>query len=836
MGTTTDSLVTPSISPAVEPALVVAFGSTSNKRRVLNKASTLIGRNRCCDIRVESPEISGLHCLVSRHSSGLTLRDCDSKSGVIVNGQVARECELKDGDQIQLGPFSFVVSIPAGAFGSELPALSGGVKEELERKESQEKCLQNHIASVEAERDRIASQLQDMRAELHRSMGKVQELDEAYSEIDRLRTEISDREKLSAELGDALCSLDQYRKSAEIRNGRMADELEALRATIVDRDSLMNTPVDSTRTDHMQEWQNLRTEVDRLQEAVQEYRQQIDQLTQANEALQQSSTTEVERLRLESDRFRREVGEYQAELARLSEENDGLRTAAVELAGETEGQEDGDEARQLRLEIDRLAGEVNQAHSQVEQLTRENQALQALAKDYQTRAEWIEEELEKISSDRQKSRAELEALRFATDVATKESTDLREQSRQLESELATLRTEHVTLTQTQAHDLGGSRKRIEALQGELAQVRDELASREKQLISAQQEKAQLRAEIESAGTGLVGELAQARAHIADLERELTTIRNQGSASAESDLERDAIRQQIASLERQVSESQAEKHRLIKEIENLSGHNTSSLSVDSSELGELAELRANWQASEESRLELARRLEAEHEQNEQRLLAMRQQLESERNQMKQLVMQAAAEHDRTRAEMESLRSQLASGSSGEYMPSFGVGGDELDYLRARVQELENALVEGGGTTGGTTDLEQYEQQLEQYRADLEQAQAELGQREQELETERQNVQEKLRQTELELSRERAAFAREKAELDRMRREFLSEVEHAERESNARAKLAPLDRLASEVKGRAKEGGAIVQQTPTFSDRLRNLIKRASDNPSKPDQSA
>jgi predicted nucleic acid-binding Zn-ribbon protein len=419
----------------------------------------------------------------------------------------------------------------------------------------------------------------------------------------------------------------------------------------------------------------------------------------------------------------------------------------------------------------------------------------------------------------------MEALRYATDVATKESSSLREQSRHLESELATLRTEHVTLTQTQALDLGGSKKKIDVLEGELTRVRDELASREKQLIAAQQEKAQLRAEIESSGTSLVGELAQARAHIADLERELATIRIQGDSPAESELEIEALRQQVASLEREVADSAAENRRLTREIGNLSGQHSSLATAESSDASEIAELRANWQASEESRLELARRLEAEHEQSEQRLLAMRQQLESERSQMKQLVMQAAAEHDRTRAEMESLRSQLLSGSPG---------GEELDYFRARVQELESALLEGGGAVSGPADLEQYEQQLEQYRADLEQAQAELAQREQELETERQNVQEKLRQTELELSRERASFAREKAELDRMRREFLSEVEHAERESSARAKLAPLDRLASEVKGRVKESGIAVPQTPTFSDRLRNLIKRASDNPSKPDQ--
>jgi chromosome segregation ATPase len=483
-----------------------------------------------------------------------------------------------------------------------------------------------------------------------------------------------------------------------------------------------------------------------------------------------------------------------------------------------------------------LASDCNEFRSQVEQLRRENESLQTLAKDHQSRAEWLETELEAVNSQTHRSKAEMEALRYATDVAVKESDGLREHSRQLESELSTLRTEHLSLTQTQAMDLGGSKRKIESLEAELKGVRQDLENREKQLIAAQQEKAQLKAELDSSGTSLVGDLAQARAYIADLDRELATLRSQGSASEELMLEMDALRQQLAGVEREASELAAENRRLQQELvrrpdpsfaEDLAGEGSAGVSARPHE--ELERLQANWQASEEARFELTRRLEAEHEQAEQRLLAMRQQLEAERSQMKQLVMQAAAEHDRTRAEMEALRQQV--GSGGMIQSSDEAIQQELNYLRTRLQEFESAFP-GDGSAGTSPDLAQYEEQLEQYRADLEQAQAELSQREQELETERQNVHEKLRQAELDISRERATFAREKAELDRLRREFLAEVEHTERESSARARLAPLDRLASEVKGRVKEAANVPQQ-PSLSDRLRSFMKRSPDGPTKSD---
>jgi pSer/pThr/pTyr-binding forkhead associated (FHA) protein len=875
MGTTTDSMVTPSVSSPVEPALVVAFGATTNKRRPLTKPSTLIGRNRCCDIRVESPEISGLHCLISRHAEGLTLRDCDSKSGVIVNGQVCREAELRDGDQIQIGPFSFVVSLPSAGLSVAADRSSveqPRIEEELEKRIEQEKNLQRHIASVEAERDRLATQAQELRAELNRSSNKIHELDAAYSQIDRLKSELVDRERLSSELGQTLCSLDAFRKSAEDRHGRLASELEELRATVVDRESIVSLP--DERDSQLIE---LRGQIDRWEDESQQLRDRIVELTEEKLAWQKEAgdwrraaeeapaapsvdaseleqlRADVEQLRVEARERGQEAEQLRTRIAELTQEQQAwqaqveeLQAAAATREAERESADGSADAEAGVAQDSAVIAELVELRLRLEQIEKEKESLATLAKDHQSRADWLEEELQSYSNEQNRSKAEIESLRYAAEVATKETQGLRAQTHQMESELANLRTEHITLTQTQAFTLGGSKEKLAAMEAELTRVRDELESRERQLLASQQEKSKLKAELESGGASMIGELAQSRAMIADLERELIQARSVGSAAGEAAEEIETLRRQIASLERESADQRAENHRLARQLEELanplnrSAEEAAVGAAHSDDAGEAERWRSEWEAAEESRQELARRLEAEHEQSEQRLLAMRQQLEAERTQMKQLVMQAAADHDRTRAEMESLRSQLSTPAgeqtwNGEAVESVGTP-EEWRYLQERVQELESALSSGEPTAMREEgELDQYEQQLEQYRADLEQAQLELSQREQELETERLNLQDKLRQAELDLSRERASFAREKAELDRMKREFVAEIEHVERESTARARLAPLDKLANEVKGRVRETPAAPAQ-PSLSDRLRNFMRRTSEGGNKPEGSA
>src|SRR5438132_1407827 len=98
-----------------EPALIPVFGNVDKKPRPLNREAITIGRARGCDICLDAPDISTLHCLIYRSVDGFRVRDCGSRAGTRVNGEVPRTHVLADGDVLQVGPFTFQASIPTGA-------------------------------------------------------------------------------------------------------------------------------------------------------------------------------------------------------------------------------------------------------------------------------------------------------------------------------------------------------------------------------------------------------------------------------------------------------------------------------------------------------------------------------------------------------------------------------------------------------------------------------------------------------------------------------------------------------------------------------------------------
>jgi pSer/pThr/pTyr-binding forkhead associated (FHA) protein len=95
------------------PALVVRYGNTAKKQFILGEGSTVLGRARGCDVELESPDISSVHCVITSGPEGLRIRDLNSRAGTRLNGDRVRgEYQLRDQDVIQLGPFSFDVVIP----------------------------------------------------------------------------------------------------------------------------------------------------------------------------------------------------------------------------------------------------------------------------------------------------------------------------------------------------------------------------------------------------------------------------------------------------------------------------------------------------------------------------------------------------------------------------------------------------------------------------------------------------------------------------------------------------------------------------------------------------
>lgn len=524
------------------PALVVDFGATANKRRLLSKTTTLIGRSQGCDIRLDAPEVSGVHCLVSIDANGLSIRDCDSRSGVFINGKPVREGRLHDGDAIQIGPFMFLAQLPCNG-SPPGPRHDDDRRRDTDLDQEQEqqvRAMQRHIAAVEAERDKLAAQVHQHRAE-------------------------------------------------------------------------------------------------------QEY--------------------------------------------------EGFARSQAELAS-------------LRDQFDAIVVERDQLRACLESAPAAHPETDPTIQAWKERAQSLEEQLERAGLERDRSIAEREAAQSA--------------SAQREKEWEAINHEHATL--------------VAELESQLAAAVDE---RDKALDAAT--------------------------------------------------------------------------------------NPSVYPSDESLQTELLAVREQWAAAQALAQDLERRLELQNQQSEARIAALRQELERERMQLKQLVIQAAAQHNQTQAEIESLRGQLSGQDPSEFR-SVDETNAELDSLRCRVREME-ASIESAGQSS-PTDLSQYEQELHQFRHDLERAQEDITRREEELETEKCNILEKLKRTELELSRERAAMARDRAELDRLRREFQAEMEHAEREAQTRARLAPIDKLANEMRGQPQEepvAGA------SLSQRLGNLLRRVQKSP-------
>jgi hypothetical protein len=95
-----------------EPGLIVRTGNTTRKHISLARSGITLGRARGCDIQLEAPDVSAVHCVITRGAAGVFIRDCGSRLGTKVNGQKIEEAPLHTTDVVQVGSFSFEVYLP----------------------------------------------------------------------------------------------------------------------------------------------------------------------------------------------------------------------------------------------------------------------------------------------------------------------------------------------------------------------------------------------------------------------------------------------------------------------------------------------------------------------------------------------------------------------------------------------------------------------------------------------------------------------------------------------------------------------------------------------------
>jgi pSer/pThr/pTyr-binding forkhead associated (FHA) protein len=95
---------------------VLTEGKQKGKLLPITLSQFLIGRDAQCHLRPASPLISKRHCALLQRDGKIYVRDFDSTNGTFVNDQpVKGEVELKNKDQLKIGPIAFVVQMDAEA-------------------------------------------------------------------------------------------------------------------------------------------------------------------------------------------------------------------------------------------------------------------------------------------------------------------------------------------------------------------------------------------------------------------------------------------------------------------------------------------------------------------------------------------------------------------------------------------------------------------------------------------------------------------------------------------------------------------------------------------------
>src|SRR3954451_23134849 len=94
--------------------LVMTAGKQEGKVLEIKLPQFLIGRDPQCNLRPASPMISKRHCAIIQRDGKAFIRDFGSTNGTYLNDErVEGESELKNEDQLKVGPILFAVKVEA---------------------------------------------------------------------------------------------------------------------------------------------------------------------------------------------------------------------------------------------------------------------------------------------------------------------------------------------------------------------------------------------------------------------------------------------------------------------------------------------------------------------------------------------------------------------------------------------------------------------------------------------------------------------------------------------------------------------------------------------------
>jgi pSer/pThr/pTyr-binding forkhead associated (FHA) protein len=253
MSTKADALFDP-----CQAALIVTYGSTTRKHRLLDRDVLVIGQHRNCDFELASPEVAPVHCLVIRGSDGWRVRDCGSRTGTRLNGKRIQEAPLCDSDALQIGPFSFQAHLPPPAAPSApprpTPAVSPGpprddlseqaelLRERLSECEAREARLEESERNLASDRARLDQELAAFRSQVERTKSasadtqqlelRRQELDQSAQQLQRAGLALKEEEARLASVREEQARQRESIAQAEISLRTQRDDLARMMAEL----------------------------------------------------------------------------------------------------------------------------------------------------------------------------------------------------------------------------------------------------------------------------------------------------------------------------------------------------------------------------------------------------------------------------------------------------------------------------------------------------------------------------------------------------------------------------------------------------------------------------
>ncbi len=92
--------------------ILVTFKKDGSRKEIpLDPGEYTMGRNPHADLRIPLNQISRTHCKLNIDGNRITLQDLNSSNGTFVNHERITQTTLSAGDEIKVGPVTFVVQI-----------------------------------------------------------------------------------------------------------------------------------------------------------------------------------------------------------------------------------------------------------------------------------------------------------------------------------------------------------------------------------------------------------------------------------------------------------------------------------------------------------------------------------------------------------------------------------------------------------------------------------------------------------------------------------------------------------------------------------------------------